>query len=222
MKTTVTRDSFRQHWHYNSWKYFVMIIAIAVVWNLIYTTTAYRPPAELRCDFFVSSSTGDQEKLNAYLEQVRVNDLPEMEQMVSAFLTPDDYYAAAQIMTYIAAGEGTVYMLPAETFQNYAAGEYFIPLDDYADLIADAEAAGMQLSKGWRTVTETNERHLFGIPATLLTGLNEYGLKTNDMYLCVPCVHGNNDVAVQFIQILIRDMLPAAEETAAPDAAPAA
>ena len=209
MKTTVTRDSLRQHWHYNSLKYLVMIVAISVAWNLIYTTTRYRPPQDKCCDFFVSSSTGNQEALNAYLETVRVNDLPEMEQMTSAFLTTDEYYAAAQIMTYFAAGEGTVYLLPATTFQNYAAGDYFVPLDGYTDLIAAAEAAGIPIDKGWRTLSETGERHLYGIPATMMTNLNYFGVNPQDMYLCVPGAHGNNDVAAQFMCILIRDMIPA-------------
>ena len=215
MKTTVTRDSLRQHWHYNGMKYLVMIVAISVVWNLVYTTTRYRPPQDKCCDFFISSSTGNQEALNAYLETVRVNDLPEMEQMTSAFLTTDDYYASAQIMTYFAAGEGTVYLLPATTFQNYAAGEYFVPLDGYTDLIADAEAAGIPLDKGWRTVTETGERHLYGIPASLMTNLNYFGVNPQDMYLCFPGAPATNDVAAQSMHIPLPDTKPA-EEAAPP------
>lgn len=211
MKTHVNRETLRQHWHYSKMKYFVMIILIAVIWDLIYTTTAYRPPTEKRCDFFVSSSTGNQEMLNAYLEYVRQNDLPQMEQMTSAFFTTDDYYAAAQIVTYVAAGEGTVFMLPAATFQNYAAGETFIQLDEYTELIENCESLGISVDRGWRTVTETGERHLFGIPASTLTGLKEFNISVDDMYLCVPGAHGNDDVAVQFIQILIRDMMPGAE-----------
>ena len=211
MKIQINRETLRQHWHYSKLKYFVMIIAIAVAWNLVYTTTAYRPPTEKKCDFFVSSASGDQTLLNTYLEGVRQKDLPQMEQMVSAFLTTDDYYAAAQIVTYIAAGEGTVYMLPAAQFQNYAAGEYFIQLEGYTELLENLESVGVNVEKGWRTVTETGERHLYGIPASTLTGLSQFYVKADDMYLCVPSSHGNDDVAVQFIQILFRDMMPGAE-----------
>ena len=49
-----------------------------------------------------------------------------------------------------------------------------------------------------------------------ITRLNYFGVNPQDMYLCVPGAHGNNDVAAQFMQILIRDMIPAEE------AAPAA
>ena len=208
MNITITKESLRQHWSYSKLKYFIVIVAAIVGWSLFYTVTAYRPPTDKKCDFYIVGP-GDQQMLNSYLENVRVTDLPEMEQMTSAFITTDDYYSSMQIVTWIAAQEGTVYLMPASQFQNYAAGEYFIPLEDYTTLVEKCEALGIAIDKGWRTVSETGERHLFGIPANLLTGLHSFGVMTNNMYLVVPSTHGNNDVAAQFIEILLRDMIPA-------------
>lgn len=215
MKTPVNKTTLRQHWEYSWWKYFLLIVLSLVVWNLVYTVTAYRPPADKKVDFYVSGAMADQDGLNTYLENIRTTEMPDMEQMTSVILTNDAYYGTMQLATYIAAGEGDVYMLDGDTFQQYATSGAMLPLEGYQDLVDQAETAGISVDKGWRTESDSGERHLYGIPASLLTGFESYGIDPDNMYLCVMCNCGNDDMAVKLMQYMIRDMLPA-EETATP------
>ena len=141
MKTPVTKERLRQHWNYSWWKYMLLVVLAVIGWNLIYTMTAYRPPAEKKVDFYISGTTGDQTLLDEYLENIRQTEMADMEQMTSVILVSDDYYGTMQLSTYMAAGEGDVYLLDATTFQQYAAAGGLLPLDGEAELIAAAEAA---------------------------------------------------------------------------------
>lgn len=221
MKTPITKDRLRQHWNYSWWKYMLLVLLAVIGWNLVYTMTAYRPPAEKKVDFYISGTTGDQNLLDAYLENIRTTEMADMEQMTSVVLVDDDYYGSMQLSTYVAAGEGDVYLLDATTFQQFAASSGMLPLEGYEDLLTAADAAGINVEKGWRTETDTGERHLYGIPASSLTGLREYGVFEQDTYLCVLVNCGNNDNAVKLLSILLRDMQPAEEPATVTDLATA-
>lgn len=135
MKTPLTKERLKHHLAYNSWKYLLLVVLCVLGWNLIYTTTAYRPPAEKIVDVYLCSGYGDQEALDAYLENIRQTEMSDMEQMQSIFLsvTNDDYYGAIQLATYVMAGEGDIYLLDKDNFVNYAGQGALIDLEPYID-----------------------------------------------------------------------------------------
>lgn len=212
MKTPVTRKAIQQHWNYSWWKYLLLAAGCLFAWNLFFTTTAYRPPAEKKVDFYVCG--GVQDEIDAYMENVRLNEMYDMEQMSSVVLMSDDYYSNMQLTTYIYASEGDVYLLGAKEFQSFAEAGAFLPLEDREMVTAAAENADITVDRGWRTCTDTGERHLYGIPATKLTGLNAFSIGVKDMYLCVLYNNGNDENSLKFLSILIRDMAEPAAETA--------
>lgn len=214
MKTPVTKDTLRNHFTYSWWKYLLLCVIGVVGWNLVFTMTAYRPPEDKKVDFIVSA-LGEQTVFDAYLEDLRLNDMPEMEQMRSIFLTMDSAYAPMQLSTYIAAGEGDIYLLKKDQFYSYAKEGAYLPLEDYPELMSLAESMDIDLSKAWRTVQDTGEKHLFGIPASALPGLTQYMYLDGDCYLSVVINSGNNDNAVRALCIMMQD-LAAPPEPATP------
>ena len=56
MKTPLTRKAIRQHMLYNSWKYLILIVVTLVAWNLIFTMSAYRSPANMIVDLYIYGS----------------------------------------------------------------------------------------------------------------------------------------------------------------------
>ena len=60
MKTPLTKERLKHHLAYNSWKYLLLVVLCVLGWNLIYTTTAYRPPVEKIVDVYLCSGYGDQ------------------------------------------------------------------------------------------------------------------------------------------------------------------
>ena len=213
MKTPINKENLRHYLHYSLWKYAVVAIAVIFGWNLIYTMTAYRPPAEKRVDFYVYAGGNGQEAMCAYLENIRQTEMSDMEAMECVVLTNDPTYGIMQLTTYIAAGEGDVYLLPAENFQSYAGSGGLLPLEIEPEVMAMVEQTGVNVDKGWRTDSETRERHLYGIPATALTGLHDYYIPTNDTYLCITLNNGNDVNSLKLLSILVRDMYRAPETT---------
>lgn len=214
MKTPVTSKSLRQHFTYNWWVYLLIALLAFGLVDLLYTVTAYRSPRDKTIGFYVYGYVNDT-GMSAYMNNVRETEMSDMEEMTPVMLAMDDTYGPMQLMTYLSAGEGDVYMLPREQFLNYSMGGYMVPLENDAELMALFDAAGVNLQSGWRKETETGENHLYGIPQDKLPGLIQYAY-AQDGFLCVPLTGGNQENAMKFLRILCRNMLTAPpEETAA-------
>ena len=214
MKTPVTSKSLRQHFTYNWWVYLLIALLAFGLVDLLYTVTAYRSPRDKTIGFYVYGYVNDT-GMSAYMDNIRETEMSDMEEMSSVMLAMDDTYGPMQLMTYLSAGEGDVYMLPREQFLNYSMSGSMVPLENDTELMALFDAAGVNLQSGWRKETETGENHLYGIPQDKLPGLIQYAY-AQDGFLCVPLTGGNQENAMKFLRILCRNMLTAPpEETAA-------
>ncbi len=205
MKTPVNRETVRQHLTYGWWKYALVIVLGALLVNLYFTVTAYRVPAEKKIELYIYGAC-DQEKLDAYLEEVRKARLPEMEEIRSLTLTNDATYGAMQLTTYVAAGEGDIYVLPREQFVSMASSGAWVALEEDEALTALFTARELSLQSGWRRLADSGESHLYGIPAAQLPGLRNY-LYAEDGYLCVLVSNGNDPNVMRMLEILCADML---------------
>ena len=205
MKTPITSKTLKQHFAYNWWKYLLVALLAFGLVDLLYSVTSYKSPAEKKVEFYVYGLM-DQEKLTDYMEEVRASEMEDMEVMTPLQLLDDDYYGPMQLMTYMAAGEGDVYLLPRDQFVSGASGGSFLPLENDTDLMALFDNAGINLQNGWRKNAESGENHLYGIPQNKLPGLSQYAAATNG-YLCVIVNSGNEENALKFLRILCRDMI---------------
>ena len=220
MKTPINAQTLKHHFAYHWWAYLLAIIAGTFLVNLLFTVTTPRVPENKRVDFYVYGYVDDT-TLNTYMEQIRVKEMQDMEVMSSVAFYPDSSYGPMTLMTHMAAQEGDLYELPREDFLSYASSEAFLPLEDDAELMAIFTDAGLDLRRGWRTLPDSDETHLYGIPADLLPGLSKYCYSDNG-YLAVLAAGGNTDNTLKFLHLLCRDMLtaPEAEATEAPSPAP--
>ena len=205
MKTPVNRRTLKQHLTYNWWKYLLLLVIGVFGVDLLYTVTAPRIPADKKVDFYISGNV-TTEKLEAYTEKVRTEEMPDLETIQIVTLYMDDQYGPMQLMTYIAAGEGDVYMLRRENFLSLASEDAFVPLETNPELMETL--SGVDLQRGWRKNTETGENHLYGIPQDKIPGLIQYAYCENG-FLCVLNSSKNEENALKFLNILCRDMLNA-------------
>lgn len=220
MKTPITAKRIRQHWQYNWWKYALLVCLTLLGWNLIYSTTAYRPPQDKVVDVYLYGYDMDG-GMQAYLDGVRAEEMSDMEQMDWVVITPDDTYGSMVLSTRVAANEGEIYILPKSFFQNYATQGWFLALEDVEGLVETLEGEGVNLERSWRMNTETGERHLYGVPLSALPGLAAHVACTEEFWVCVSVTGQNDENAVKLLQILVRDMLEAPEtpaETIEPEA----
>lgn len=206
MKTPINKNAIRQHFTYAWWKYALLAVLAVFGWNLIYTVTEYRSPADKKIDMFVFSY-GENELMNAYIEQIRTTYMSDMEEMTSYFVGVDDTYTAMQLSTYIGAGEGHLYILPKDYFQSYASQGAFLPLEDVPGLTDMLTEAGISYDRGWRTEEDSGEKHLYGIPLADFPGLSAYLYDTSDLYISITVANGNDENSYKFLQRFLTDML---------------
>ena len=209
MKTPINAETLRHHFTYSRWKYVLVLIAGIFLVNLIFTVTAPRIPEDKRVDFYIYGLS-DSESLNAYMEKIRSEEMPDMEIMTSLTMFPNDAYGPMQLMTYMSAQEGDVFLLTRDEFLSYASSGAFLPLEDDEELMGIFNEAGIDLRRGWRTLADSDETHLYGIPADMLPGLNALCYADNG-FLTVTVYNGNQENVMKFLRILCRDMLVAPE-----------
>ena len=208
MKTPITREKIQNHITYSSWKYILLVVVAIFGWNLIYTTTAPETPEDKKVVMGIYAY-GEQDEIDVYMEQTRLSLLPDMLELTAEYITPDEMYGDMILSTRFAARECDIYILPRSQFQSYAAQGAFMPLEEVLpDLIADLEAAGVSLSRGYRSVEETGEKHQYGIPCAEMTTLQSMLLcDLSDMYLCVFFETENNENVLTFADYFVRDMM---------------
>ena len=209
MKTPINAETLRHHFTYSWWKYVLVLIAGIFLVNLIFTVTTPRIPEDKRVDFYIYGLS-DSESLNAYMEKIRSEEMPDMEIMTSLTMFPNDAYGPMQLMTYMSAQEGDVFLLTRDEFLSYASSGAFLPLEDDEELMGIFNEAGIDLRRGWRTLADSDETHLYGIPADMLPGLNALCYADNG-FLTVTVYNGNQENVMKFLRILCRDMLVAPE-----------
>lgn len=216
MKTPITRTRLQNHFTYSWWKYALLAVLAIFGWNIIYSVTAYRPPEEKKVVLGVYGY-GDGVNVNAYMELVRQEQMPDMELLTSEYIVPDEAYGAMILTTRIAARECDLYVMPRTEFQSYVSQGAFAPLDVVLpELAPDLEAAGISLSRGWRNGPEGSGKHLYGIPTAELPGAAQMLLTdTSDSYICLFFETGNDENAARFLDIFVRDLLTAPAAPAA-------
>lgn len=209
MKTPLNAETLKHHFTYSWWKYVLALVAGIFLVNFLFTVTKPRIPEEKRVDFYIYG-LASEESVNAYMEHIRTSKMPDMESMTCSILYVDETYGAMQLMTYVAAQEGDLYLLPRDEFLSYSASEAFLPLEDDEELMAIFNEAGIDLRRGWRTLSGSDETHLYGIPLDVLPGI--YSLcYTENGYLAVLGAGGNDENTLKFLRILCKEMITAPE-----------
>ena len=212
IKTPLTKQRLRTHLNYHFWKYLLAAALTVFCVNILYTTTAYRSPENLRVDIYLQSSTATQEKADAFMKDVWKRAVPDMETVSTILLTAgstDDYYSNMQLSVYLMAGEGDLYALSTEDFKRFAAQGVFMDLTPFVES-GTLNVEGIDLSSGYVTLldddgnpTETNA--LFGIPLYTLYGyMDGMGLDNRDLVIGVTTFNNNEENVIAFLNELIQ------------------
>lgn len=206
--TKITKERIQNHFAYSWWKYALLAIVAIFGWNLIYTTSAYKAPKDKRLDMtFVTYAISDeitsmfQAEILARYPEEQVED-----SLVSSivYTTEDNYYGSMQLMAYMGAAEGDIYVVTRERFDVFAQDGAFMPLDE---MIADGrlDLHGLDVSRGIASYEEGGKA-VYGIPMTELYGFMEYGIDNRDLMLCLMAYSQNEDVAADWMGHLIEEM----------------
>ena len=136
VKDRLTAAKLRNHIAYDLWKYVLLVVGVWFGVDLLFAQTAYRSPQDKRVDVCIMSATVTDELMNSFFEPLWQSAVPEMELVEGSILFPiseNDPYSGMALMTRMAAGDGDIYLLPADQFKALATQGWFIPLDDLVE-----------------------------------------------------------------------------------------
>jgi len=200
----ITKDRIRNHLHYHWWQYAILLIAGTFGWNLIFTMTHYRPPEHLKVEWYYQgpSSNDTVGKGNALLEELWPELFPEMEEVNFNLVGTDEMYGDMQLMVWMAAGQGDVYILQKDSFRTYGNESSMLNLQPYVD-DGTLNVEGIDLSAGIAKDSETGTVGLWGIPCDALQGMWDYDMKPEGSFICLPLGSGNIDNALILLDYML-------------------
>ena len=202
----ITKKRIKDHWHYSWWKYAIFAVVAVIGIDLLFSSTAYRSPEDRRIQLYMCNGHADAEALEADLWPALLEACPGQEELMvmNIDLTRDDYYTRMQFMTYVAAQEGDVCLLPVKEVRSLAADgadDAFLELTPYVES-GVIPTEGIDLEAGM--LEDANGvRGLYAIPAGTLYGLYEYGCNPAGGMLCAMVYGGNDDTAAALIGQMI-------------------
>ena len=79
----ITGRRIQNHFHYSFWKYILLAVIAVFGWNLIYTTTRYRPPESAKVEFFAEGTMSENKALDALVDRIHREAMPEMEEVTA-------------------------------------------------------------------------------------------------------------------------------------------
>ena len=234
VKDRLTAAKLRNHIAYDLWKYVLLVVGVWFGVDLLFAQTAYRSPQDKRVDVCIMSATVTDELMNSFFEPLWQSAVPEMELVEGSILFPiseNDPYSGMALMTGMAAGDGDIYLLPADQFKALATQGWFIPLDELVEN-GTINAEGVALDSCRLTVVDEETKqaytHLYGIPTDSLFGLMD-GLQYDNRggVMCVATNSMNEENAVRFFNALLQagrgempEWLKEARQEEAPEAQP--
>lgn len=214
ISTPVNKKTLKHHLDYHGWKYILLAVLAVFGWWLIYDVTEPVAPPEKRIDIYVQAETTMDELMQAFMEPVWQETVPEMEEVVAAsLLVSDEYNAAMQLVVHFAAADGDIYIMHQDYYAQYAREGVFVPLDS---LIEEGRlnVDGIDLTKGYVDVpVEFDENHtpvawekqLCGIPLESLYGfMTEMQVDNRVLYACIAQNNGNEDNVIKFFDGMIQ------------------
>ena len=202
----ITKDRIRNHFHYFWWQYAVLVVVAVFGWNLVFTMTQYRPPEELKVEWYYQGPTtmDTTTKGQAVLEELHAELFPDMEEVTFTLVGTDEMYGDMQIMVWMAAGQGDLYMLQKDSYFTYANGETLLDLQPYVD-DGTLNVEGIDLAKAIATDQETGEKGLYGIPMDAVQGLLNYDIAPTGSYACLPLASGNIECALELLSYMLNN-----------------
>lgn len=203
----ITKKRIKTHFAYSWWKYALLAILAVFGWNLLYTTTHYRSPEHLKVEWYCDSHAplSGGKDVDELMDELHQTIFADMEEVTFTEVGLDETYGDMQLMVWASAGQGDLYMLGRDRFKGIASGGAMADLQPYIDS-GELNAYDIDLTNGYVADEETGKLFLVGIPADTLTGLNEYGILTENRVLGLLASGGNTDTAIRLMQYLIDTM----------------
>jgi len=205
MDTRITTARIKNHWHYSWWKYLVAAIVSALLVDMLFAMTRYRPPANKKIELYLCNGYADAAVVHEKLWPALLEVSPDQEEMsvLNINLSSDDMYSNMQFTTYIGAQQGDVLLLPASSVRNFApegGDTAYMELTPYIEN-GLLDLGDIDLSAGMMP-SEDGTMGLYAIPADSLYGLTDADCDPAGGMLVVMGYSMNQENAVKTINLM--------------------
>ena len=204
----ITKKRIKNHFTYSWWQY-ALLAALAIFgWNLLFTTTHYRSPENLKVEWYCDAAlvaTEETPSIDALMDELHKTLLSDMEEVTFTQVGMDETYGDMQLMVWASAGQGDLYTLTDTRFRSLGADGGLIDLQPYVDN-GTLNIDGLDVSAGYVADAETGKQYFVGIPCDELVKLNEYAIGTTGERMCVLANCGNVENAVKLMAYLLDNM----------------
>lgn len=188
MNKPITLAALKNHWHYSWWKYALVAVIAFFGIDLVFTMTAYRPPADKKIEMYICNGVADTEALQERMWPLFQEASPEQEllSIITVDVSSGDIYSNMQFTTYIGAQQGDVCLMPNSQVQKLitdGADDAYLELTPFVESgVLDLQ--DVDLSGGMMTARD-GSTGLYAIPADELYGLLDYSCDPADCSLVV-------------------------------------
>ena len=202
------KKRLKTHFLYSWWKYALALTLSLFGVSLAFDMTAYRSPEDKKTELYILNGYCDTEALQRDLWPLLQAECPEQEELTSMNinLLGDDVYVRMQYMTYIAAHQGDVFLMPEAEFRNLmseeGAEQVYVELTPYIES-GIIDPGDIDLTAGY-AADSNGQTGLYAIPADSLTGFSKYLCNPEKSVLAIVSYGGNLDTAAHLIGIMLR------------------
>ncbi|MEG0864177.1 MAG: hypothetical protein RSE58_10430 [Clostridia bacterium] len=207
LRMPITKRIIKNHFLYAWWQY-VLIIGISIFgWNLLFTTTHYRSPENLKVEWYSEGYALPEspKSIDDLIATVHQEVLPDMEEVTFTPIGYDETYGDMQMMVWVSAAQGDLYMLTLERFQSLGQGGALLDLQPYVD-DGTLKVEGIDLTNGYVKDAETGKKYLLGIPTDSLKELEAYGFVPGGETLSLLAAGGNIENTIKLMNYLLTEM----------------
>lgn len=208
-KVSINKDSLKNHFQYDWWKYIVAVLVTIFLWSFITTVTEPRTPADQMIEMFLVGGYALDESLME-IEEAMLEDFPNLlEVNIDNIAIGEDeemdFYGRQKLMVMLGSQTGDLYVFEKEEFKSVAEqGAFFsleLYIDEYEDLIDLDE---LEEFKSYNFDDEI-EYAIFGLPLKGLTLFERTGFDVEDKYIGVMVFSDNIEGAFDALTWILKD-----------------
>ena len=211
--TKLTWSNLREHLRRNAAVYLVLIVAAAVLTNLLWTTTTPRTPEANRVLIYLADIYSNTAPLKALEEELLAREQavdPTLEEVSFESLTfadPEENYTGPMVlMARLIAGEGDLFLASENAMEALIDSQACLPLDEY---LADGWMADTGLEPRYADIkdpeTGKTTRILAGLRVDSLTALwDMQAFRNEGACLCVAANSTNLETSMQVAEAMVK------------------
>lgn len=211
--TGLTWKRFCEHLKKNSPIYLIGIVAMALLGNILFTTTRPQTPDDQEVLIYLVDGYAQSELLDDLCAEALVygqqNDETLLEvRSESITYTEDDYYSPMVLMARMAIGDGDVYIANDSVIEYLAAEGICTPLDSYVE---EGWLSELNLESWYYTETDedTGEEttYLAALKLNNIPQLQENGIVASEnMYLVIASNGSNPETSMDVISYMLKQI----------------